>query len=307
MNGTLAVARYTLVELSRRRILLVLFIIGAVGIALIGGALKIILVTSPTSVSGGFVPPGSVAPDPALFDRVTELQFVSQLIDVVGFFALLIAFAIGMTAIYHDLESGAAVGIFSKPVSRFAFTAGKVIAALVAMIVIVGLLSIETRLAMSLFGGGLEGALWVETLAAVANAALLMLVVLTLSTWMNNIIAAVVAFIYNAVGGVIVLLHSALATGSLGDNALVKLGLNIAYWLVPHHLMSDAKRQLAKAEYDLFIAEAQGQGQGQGGPTLADFVNAVPGASGIPDILWWVLLVALMAALVYIGVRRRQV
>src|SRR5438046_1953988 len=79
-------------------------------IAAIGAALKIVSVTSPTVVSGGFGPPGSAQPDQALIDRLTELQFVSQLIDVIGFFALLIAFAIGMTAIYHDLESGAAVG-----------------------------------------------------------------------------------------------------------------------------------------------------------------------------------------------------
>src|SRR5439155_1628551 len=82
--------------------------------------------------------------------------------------------------------------------------------ALVAMIVIVGLLSLETRLVMTLFGGGLEGALWVETVAAVANASLLMLIVLALSTWMNNIIAAVVAFVYNGIAGVVVLLHTVL-------------------------------------------------------------------------------------------------
>jgi len=303
VNGVAAVARYTLLELSRRRILLVFFIIGALGIAAIGAALKIVSVTSPTVVSGGFGPPGSAQPDQALIDRLTELQFVSQLIDVIGFFALLIAFAIGMTAIYHDLESGAAVGIFSKPVSRLSFTAGKVAAALVAMIVIVGLLSLETRLVMTLFGGGLEGALWVETVAAVANASLLMLIVLALSTWMNNIIAAVVAFVYNGIAGVVVLLHTALDAGSLGNNTFIKAAIDIGYWIVPHHLMSDAKRQLARAEFDLFSASAQGQG----GPSLADFVNSVPGASSVQDIVWWVFLVALFAALVYLAVRRRQV
>ena len=303
MNGTLAVARYTLLELSRRRLLLVFFVIGALGLAAIGTIFKIAATVSPASISFGG-PEGSFSPDQATLDRLTELQFASQLIDIVGFFALLIAFAIGMTAIYHDLESGAAVGIFSKPVSRLAFTAGKVTAALVAMFVIVGVLSLETRLITSLFGGGLEGALWVETVAAVANASLLMLIVLALSTWMNNIIAAVVAFVYNAVAGIVVLLHSALVSGSLGDNALVKTGLNIAYWIVPHHLMSDAKRQLAQAEFDMFSKSIPA---GQPGPTAADFVNAVPGASDVGDIIWWAFLVVLMASLVYIAVRRRQV
>lgn len=301
MNGTLAVARYTLVELSRRRILLVFFVIGAVGIAVIGTALKIIAAVTPSSTSFGG-PPGSTPPDPATVSRLLELTFVTQLIGVVGFFALLIAFAIGMTAIYHDLESGAAVAIFSKPVSRLAFTAGKVLAALIAMIVIVGLLSLETRLVMTLFGGGLEGALWVETVAAIANAALLMLVVLALSTWMNNIIAAVVAFIYNFVASIVVALHSQLAGGQLGDNAIVKAVLNIAYWLSPHHLMSDAQRQLVVAEFQLFPPSPD-----QGGPTAAEIANSVPGASGIEDIIWWAFLVVLMAALVYVAVRRRQV
>jgi ABC-type transport system involved in multi-copper enzyme maturation permease subunit len=169
VNGTLAVARYTLLELSRRRLLLVFFIIGAIGLAAIGTAFKIAATVSPASISFGG-PGGSFSPDPATLNRLTELQFATQLIDIVGFFALLIAFAIGMTAIYHDLESGAAVGIFSKPVSRLAFTTGKVLAALAAMFVIVGVLSLETRLITSLFGGGLEGALWIETVAAVANA-----------------------------------------------------------------------------------------------------------------------------------------
>ena len=105
---------------------------------------------------------------------------------MLGLFALLIAFGIGMTVIYHDLESGAAISIFSKPVSRVAFTAGKVAAAIVAMIVIVGVLGIEARLVMVLFGtGDLGPALWWETVAQVANAITLMLLVMALSTWMR--------------------------------------------------------------------------------------------------------------------------
>jgi len=299
VNGALAVARYTLLELSRRRILLVFFIIGVVGVAVVGIGLKIFSVVSPVnfSVSG---PPGSAPPDPAKVDRFLELIFVSTLINVVGFFALLVAFAIGMTAIYHDLESGAAVGIFSKPVSRLAFTAGKVLAAIVAMVVLVGLVGLEARLAMFLFGGGLEGALWVETVAAVANAVLLMLIVLALSTWMNNIVAAVIAFIYNAVAGVVVALHAQLAGGQLGDNAIVKAVLDVSYWLVPHELMSDAARQIAKAQFDVIPTS-------EGSPTVDQVMAGIPGASSLTDIIWWVFLVGLMALLVYVAVRRRQV
>jgi ABC-type transport system involved in multi-copper enzyme maturation permease subunit len=299
VNGTLAVARYTLLELSRRKLLLVFFVIGVLGIAAIGLALKIAPVNM--QFSGG--PPGTPQPDPAAMSRFIELQFVRTLIGVVGFFALLIAFAIGMTAIYHDLESGAAIAIFSKPVSRLAFTTGKVVAALIAMVLIVGLLGLEARLIMSLFGGGLEGAMWVETVAAVANATLLMLIVLALSTWMNNIIAAVVAFIYNFAASIVVAIHAQIGNaGVVGDNPIVKTVLTILYWLVPHPLMSDAAKQIAKAQFQMFPMPT-----GPGAPTADQMLAGVPGGSGIEDVLWWAFGIAVMASLVYLAVRRKQV
>jgi ABC-type transport system involved in multi-copper enzyme maturation permease subunit len=299
VNGALAVARYTLIELSRRRILLVFLIFGVVGVAVLGIGLKVFALISSSSITSNG-PPGSTPTDPALVDRFIELLFVSTLISAVGFFALLVAFAIGMTAIYHDLESGAAVGIFSKPVSRFAFTAGKLAAAVVAIVVLVGFVGLEARLAMFLFGGGLEGALWVQMLAAVANAVLLMLIVLALSTWMNNIVAAVVAFIYHAVAGVVVALHAQLAAGLLGDNAIVKGVLDVAYWIVPHDLISDSARQIVRAQFDAVPAS-------EGGPTMDQMLAGVPGASDLTDIIWWVFLIAVAASLVYVAVRRRQV
>jgi ABC-type transport system involved in multi-copper enzyme maturation permease subunit len=304
VNGAAAVARYTLVELSRRRILLVFFIIGAVGIALIGVGLKVFSSAFSSVVITG---PNGTAPDPAKMQRLFELGFVNDLIGALGFFALLIAFGIGMTVIYHDLESGAAVAIFSKPVSRAAFTAGKVAAAIVAMIAIVGVLGLEARLMMLLFGtGALGGALWVETVTQVANAVTVMLLVMALSTWMNNIVAAIVAFVYNAVAGFVVLLHTQLVAGNLGDNQVLKVGLNIAYWLVPHPLMSDARRQIALAEFALISSLDTSTPRGQG-PTADQVLAGIPGASGAGDIIWWVFVVCLFAGLAYYAVRRRQV
>jgi ABC-type transport system involved in multi-copper enzyme maturation permease subunit len=298
VKGTLAVARYTLLDLSRRRILLVFFIIGALGIAAIGIGLKVFSSNFASGVTFG--PPGTVS-DPAKVNRFLDLMFVTDLVGALGLFALLIAFGIGMTAIYHDLESGAAVAIFSKPVSRMAFTVGKVGAAVVAMIVIVGALSIEAMLFGFLFGGGLEQTLAAEAVAQVANALTLMLIVLALSTWMNNIVAAIIAFIYNGAAGVVVALHTQLAAGNLGDNAFLNGGLNVLYWLVPHQLVSDAPRELVKAEIELFSSPEQPR------PDMASALASVPGPSGATDIIWWVFVVALMATLVYIAVRRRQV
>jgi ABC-type transport system involved in multi-copper enzyme maturation permease subunit len=298
VKGTLAVARYTLLDLSRRRILLVFLIIGALGIAGIGALLKIFSSSFTSGVSFG--PPGTVS-DPAKVNRFLELMFVTDLVGALALFALLIAFGIGMTAIYHDLESGAAVAIFSKPVSRLAFTVGKIGAAVAAMIVIVGALSIEAMLFGLLFGGGLEQTVVVEAVAQVANAVTLMLIVLALSTWMNNIVAAIVALIYHFAASVVVALHAQMASGFLGDNAFLKDGLNVLYWLVPHQLTSDAPRELVKAELELFSSDQTSAAD------LARAVASVPGASGATDIIWWAFVVAVMATLVYIAVRRRQV
>jgi ABC-type transport system involved in multi-copper enzyme maturation permease subunit len=299
MNGTFAVSRYTLVELSRRRLLLVFFVIGAVGIAGLGIVLRAFTSAFVGSVSSN--DPGYVGPTPQQWAKLTELSFVSDIIGVLGVFALLIAFGIGMTAIYHDLESGSVVAIFSKPVSRFAFTVGKVAAAAVAMIAVVGLLSLEARVVMFLFGGGLEEALWLETLAGVANAVTVMLLVLALTAWMNNIVAAIVAFIYNGAAGVVSALHQQLVSGSFGDNQTLHTSLNILYWLVPHPLVSSAPREIVRQQFEILNASQPDA------PPVDQIVSSIPGPSSGADLLWWLFVVAVLFGIVYFAVRRRQV
>jgi ABC-type transport system involved in multi-copper enzyme maturation permease subunit len=299
VNGALAVARYTLLETSRRRLLLVFFILGAVGIAGLGLLLKAF--TSAFVFSERVGPGGSAGPTREQLQKLTELSFVNDLISVLGIFSLLIAFAIGMTIIYHDLESGSAVAIFSKPLSRLEFTVGKVLAAVAAMIVIVGLLSIEARLVMYLFGGGLENALWLETVAATANAVTLMLIVLALSAWVNNIVAAIIGFIYNAVAGVVVTLHLQSMAGNLGDSAVLKDLLTVAYWLVPHALLSSAPRDIVRQEFEILNSNTENA------PPVDQIVAGIPGPSSLTDILWWAFVVAVLFGLLYFAVRRRQV
>ncbi|HSP08437.1 MAG TPA: hypothetical protein VLU92_02430 [Candidatus Dormibacteraeota bacterium] len=290
MKGTLAVARYTLIELSRRRILLVFFIIGALGILGLGVGLKVLYSVSSSSSNFG---PSNV--DPAVFNRFLELLFLTYIFGALGIFGLLVAYGIGMTAIYHDLDSGAAVSIFAKPVSRLAFTAGKIGAAVAALLVIMGLLGIETRIVMFLFGGGLETSLTGAVLAVIGNTVVIMLLVLALSTWMNNIVAAIVAFIYyNVIAGVIVFVHNLVDTGVIG-NAFFKAAVNVLYWLVPHELVSSAAGDMVRAEVTI---------QGSRGTSA---VAGVAAASGIADIVWWAFVVCVFCGLVYYSVRRRQV
>jgi hypothetical protein len=94
-----------------------------------------------------------------------------------------------------------------------------------------------------------------------------------------------------------------MVAGCLGDNGLLNGGLNVLYWLVPHQLVSDAPRELARAEFNLFSS----QNQGGGGGDVNQAIASVPGPSGATDIIWWIFVIAVFASLVYIAVRRRQV
>ncbi|HYM66924.1 MAG TPA: hypothetical protein VEW68_06515, partial [Patescibacteria group bacterium] len=282
----------------RRRILLIFFIVGAAGILILGTLFKIFATTVAGSVSIG---PSNSSITPDQVSELVQLTFVNYLVTALGLFSLLIAFGIGMTVIYHDLDSGAAVAIFSKPVSRAAFAVGKVVAAVVAMVVIVGVLGVEARLMMLLFrSSGIEGDLTFEVVAQVANAVLLMLLVMALSTWMNNIVAVIVAFVYNSVAGIVVGLHNAYQGGALGHNDFLGAALPIVYWLVPHTLVSGFARALVTREFEILSTSGQG-------PSRENILASVPGASGAGDILWWLFFVCLFSALVYLAVRRRQV
>lgn len=289
----MAVARYTLIELSRRRILLVFLVVGVAGILILGGGLR--LIYQYQSANPGSLGRNSPA-TPAELNQFLELLFVSYVFGALGIFAEVIAFAIGMTAIYHDLDSGAAISIFSKPVTRAAFAVGKIVAALIALVVIVGVLAVEARVVMALFGGGLEDALTGQVLAVVANTVVVMLIVLALTTWMNNIVAAVAAFIYyNVVTAVIAALHTFTEQGVINNDAL-KFVFGVAYWIIPHELTSSAVGDLVRASARITPSSSSAQA-----------LNSIPPASGPGDVAWWAFVVVVFAGVVYYSVRRRQV
>ncbi|HSS62383.1 MAG TPA: hypothetical protein VLK30_13095, partial [Candidatus Limnocylindrales bacterium] len=258
MNGTLAVTRYTLLELSRRRVLLVFFLLGFLGIIALAVGLKILasILTNSSSQTLG-------------------LQFAVFITGVLRDFGLLIAYGIGMTAIYHDLDSGAAVSIFSKPVSRLAFAAGKILAAAIGLVVIVGLLAAETGLVTFLFGGGYQDTIDSEILAVVANMIVVVLILLALTTWMNNIVAALVAFVYYNVlaSAVVSSLHALVVSGEI-ENAPARAVIDTVYWFFPHPLTSDIPAALLRA------------GAGEGGARGPLGGGLVLSASGPGDIAW---------------------
>src|SRR5256885_11759261 len=129
-----------------------------------------------------------------------------------------------------------------------------------------------------------------------------MLLVLALSAWMNNIVAAVVAFIYNGVAGVVTALHQQLLTGSFGDNQVLHVGLNVLYWLVPHPLISSAPREIVRPQFEILTSN-----QPEGAPSIDQIVSSIPGASGVSAVSWWLFVVGGLVGILYFAVRRRPV
>ena len=146
MSQALAVVRYTLIELTRRRLLGVIVAIGVVltaGIAVAPHVLR-----QPTPKDGVIV---------VLVALGAEVPYAITLC----------AFVVGMTVINHDLDSGAVVSIFAKPMSRSSYTAGKVMAAVSLLLLIAAIFTGGSLAVVAANGGSVYGVVF-WTLAALA-------------------------------------------------------------------------------------------------------------------------------------------
>src|SRR3989442_8818091 len=103
-----------------------------------------------------------------------------------------------------------------------------------------------------------------------------MLIVISVSTWMNNILAAIAAFIYyNVITGVISTIHI-LADGGVIGNNVVRDVFDVLYWHVPHQLVSTAVRDLSQAEIQISAVVENNQA-----------LATIPSPSSAGGIAWW--------------------
>ena len=286
MIGAAAVARYTLVELARRRLVLVFV---AIGIALTTG-----LGIAP------LVLPGSQT---SLDKTVFLLTGISR---VDGLAIELCAFAIGMTVINHDLDSGAIVGILAKPVTRFAYAAGKLGASLFLLLLLASILTAGSMLVLELNGGGNIDVLFWFFSANAANWLLLMLLVTILTVYLNNIVAAAIVVAFNFVQDQVSTLHAMVQNNVITDRILSAI-VGIVYWLVPHPLVSNMERAIAIANFNSTCARGCPAIQPDPQQYLAHLLARIPGASGGGDIVFWLAYLAVVCALLYVALRRKQV
>jgi ABC-type transport system involved in multi-copper enzyme maturation permease subunit len=275
MTQALAVARYTLIEMTRRRLLVVIVVIGVV---LMGGI--------------AFAP--HVLPQPTPKDGV--IVMLTALAAEVPYAFTLCAFLVGMTVINHDLDSGAVVSIFAKPISRSSYTAGKLIAALSLLLLIAAIFTVGSVLVVAVNGGSVYSVVFWTCAALAANIVLLMLLVMVLTVYLNNVVAAAIALVFNYVSGQVITLHAMVQHNVITD-AIGKGLINAAYWGVPHELTSNLERQIFQLQVDAGELKFGGQNP----------IDRLPDASGAVDIWFWFAYVVGICAVLFWSVRRKQV
>jgi ABC-type transport system involved in multi-copper enzyme maturation permease subunit len=284
--SAIAVARYTLVELSRRRLILVFVGIAIVFTAGLGLAPLVI---------------------PHLDTVDSKTVFVLAGISMVDALAIeLCAFAIGMIVINHDLDSGAIVGILAKPVTRLGYAAGKLMAALFLLVLLVAVLTAGSMLVAAVDGSGnLDVLFWFFT-ANAANWLLLMVLVMILTVYLNNIVAAAIVVAFNFVQSQVSTLHAMVQSNVITDHILQAV-VNTVYWLVPHPLVSNMGRAIAIANYNVDCSTGCPGMQPTPAEYLAHELARLPGASSSGEVVYWFAYLTVICALLYVALRRKQV
>ena len=172
-----------------------------------------------------------------------------------------------------------------------------------SQILVAAVLAGTTALAVLLDGGTNYdyGALVTAFLAWTANVLALVLVVMALTTVFNNIVSAVVGFVLYEIFGAVTTLH-----GFVVSNAPIATGwkeaINVAYALVPHQLVSGLPREIVREQIN-----AGQYAQWMASHPSFDPYRDAPFPSGAGDIVSWAFYCAVVALLLYVAVRRRQV
>jgi ABC-type transport system involved in multi-copper enzyme maturation permease subunit len=276
MPQALAVARYTLIELTRRRLL---GVIVAIGVVLMAG-----IAIAPHLLPG------------MKSDQDRIIVMLTALSGEVPFAIALCAFAVGMTVINHDLDSGAVISIFAKPFSRSGYTAGKVLAAVSLLLLVAAIFTVGSLIVVASNGGGVYGVVFWTCAALAANIVLLMLLVMVLTVYVNNVVAGAIVLVFHFVATNVLTLHAMVQNNVITD-AVAKALITAVYWGVPHELTSNLQRQIL--ELQLSTAELKFRGQNP--------LDRVPGASGSADIVFWFAYVVVICAVLFWSVRRKQV
>lgn len=281
MTEALAVLRYTLLEQTRRWVLIALVVIAVLLVTAIGVAPLLI--------------PGA----PTGEDR--NYFIINSASTVIGLFTFISAIAIGMTLIYHDLDGGGVVTIFAKPISRLSYSLGKIASAVLMLCLILGALAITLFIVLRLNGGGHEVSVAGFLGAELGNVLIFGVLVMALTVVVNNIVAAIIGFVFYQVVGAVGFLHT-LVQSKVIKSSFWDPVINFVYWVIPHRLESDLPREIMRTQLARHPIP-----QGPPGRVVFDPLSTIPYGSSWPDILYWAAYLVVLCAILYWLVRRRQV
>jgi ABC-type transport system involved in multi-copper enzyme maturation permease subunit len=229
-------------------------------------------------------------------DNDRLIVILTALDGTVPYALTLCAFAVGMTVINHDLDSGAVVSIFAKPCPRASYTAGKLLAALLLLLSIAAIFTVGSLLVVAVTGGGVYQVVFWTCAALAANIVLLMLLVMVLTVYINNVIAAAIVLVFHFIAGNVLILH-AMAQNNVITDSIAKALIKVVYWGVPHELTSTLQRQILELQIGTGIVRFRGSSP----------LDRLPVASGSADIAFWLAYVVAIALILFWSVRRKQV
>jgi ABC-type transport system involved in multi-copper enzyme maturation permease subunit len=269
------VARYTLVEQRRRRLLLAFVVIE-------------VLLAAGIGIAPFVIGAGSTGEERALF-------LLSALGGVVSPALFIFAIAVGMTILRHDVDSGALAAILAKPLSRTGYASGKLLAA-AALLGLVGVVfAASCAVLLALDGGGHVGVFAVYLVVNAANAALVMVLVMILSVYASGVLAALGGIGLVFVLSIVSTLHTA-EQGGMIRSELWRAVVDVAYGVLPRALTSNLERDIVQTSLRLH-PNAQ--------PAFPP--GSVPGPSSMGDIVAWAVWVTALCVALGLAVRRKQI
>jgi len=213
VNAIISIARTTVGEAIRRRVLLVILLIGVL----------FLIVTPGLSVLGA---------------KQSETVLKSFTLGVIQLTSAVIAIVLTVYLIPNEIERRTIYTILSKPVQRWQFLVGKYLGAVAAMAMMMGLMTITMLFVFALMS---QGRLGTDTLAGLARVPVMFFVQMSLlaavAVFFSTFVSPIVNFFLS--GGVYMVgtFFNPLFT-SLADNKsvspMVKVGAGLIHTIVPN-------------------------------------------------------------------------
>jgi len=192
------------------------------------------------------------------------------------------------------------------PLTRSTPSAGKLASGLFALILVGAIFTAGSALVVDLDGGGHTDVMFWFFAASIANAVLLMVLVMILTVYLNNVLAGGIVAAFAFVEVQLVTLHGMLQS-SPATGQVLKAASSVVYWLVPHNLVSNLDRAVVIANYNVSCSTGCPGMRPTPAAYLANQLANLPGASAAGDVVYWFGYVVVLCALLYVALRFKQV